>query len=67
LPVFLTSSSPLVPPNILVQISTQTYQTNFDGVANVTALNVGDSVSVRALYIPNFTISPFFAAKVRKH
>jgi Domain of unknown function (DUF4382) len=66
LPVFLTSSSPLVPPNVLVQISTQTYQTNFDGVANVTALNVGDSVSVRALYIPNFTSSPFFAAKVRK-
>jgi len=67
LPAFLTSSSPLVPPNILVQISAQTYQTNFDGVANVTALNVGDSVSVRALFIPNFTSSPFFAAKVRKH
>ncbi len=63
LPSFLTSSSPLVPPNILVQISTQT---NFDGVTDITRLSVGDSVSVRALYIPNFTFSPFFAAKVRK-
>jgi hypothetical protein len=63
LPSFLTSSSPLVPPNILVQISTQT---NFDGVTDITRLSVGDSVSVRALYIPNFTASPFFAAKVRK-
>lgn len=61
LPTFFTG--PLIPPNIPVQISTQT---NFDGVANVTALNVGDSVSVRALYIPNFPTSPFFAAKVRK-
>jgi Domain of unknown function (DUF4382) len=64
LPIFLTSSSPLVPPNILEQISTQT---NFDGVTDVTGLNIGDSVSVRALFIPNFTFSPFFAAKVRKH
>jgi len=63
LPSFLTTSSPLVPPNILVQISTQT---NFDGVTDITRLSVGDSVSVRALYIPNFTFSPFFAAKVRK-
>ena len=63
LPSFLTSSSPLVPPNILVQISNQT---NFDGVTDITRLSVGDSVSVRALYIPNFTASPFFAAKVRK-
>jgi len=63
LPSFLTTSSPLVPPNILVQISTQT---NFDGVTDITRLSVGDSVSVRALYIPNFTASPFFAAKVRK-
>jgi hypothetical protein len=65
LPSFLTSPpSPLIPPNIPVQISNQT---NFDGVANVTGLNVGDSVSVRALYIPNYLTSPFFAAKVRKH
>jgi hypothetical protein len=65
LPSLLTSPpSPLIPPNIPVQISSQT---NFDGVANVTALNVGDSVSMRALFIPNYATSPFFAAKVRKH
>ncbi len=62
LPNFLGGITGLV--NISVQTSTQT---NFDGVANLTALNVGDSVSMRALYIPNFTLSPFFAAKVRKH
>jgi Domain of unknown function (DUF4382) len=65
LPSLLTSPpSPLIPGNIPVQVSTQT---NFDGVTDVTRLSVGDSVSVRALYIPNFTASPFFAAKVRKH
>jgi hypothetical protein len=62
LPSFLGGITGLV--NVPVQTSTQT---NFDGVANLTALNVGDSVSMRALYIPNFTLSPFFAAKVRKH
>jgi hypothetical protein len=51
-------------PSILVQISNQT---NFDGVANITTLSTGDTVSLRALYIPNYLTSPFFAAKVRKH
>jgi hypothetical protein len=51
--------------NVPVQISSG--QTTFDGVTDITGLNVGDSVSVRALYIPNFVTSPFFAAKVRKH
>jgi hypothetical protein len=65
LPSFLTGPpSPLIPPNIPVQISSQT---NFDGVANITSLNTGDTVSVRALFIPNYPTSPFFAAKVRKH
>jgi hypothetical protein len=65
LPSLLTSPpSPLIPPNIPVQVSTQT---NFDGVTDVTKLSVGDSVSVRALFIPNYLTSPFFAAKVRKH
>lgn len=63
LPSFLGGINGLV--NIPVQISIG--QTNFDGVADITGLNVGDSVSVRALYIPNFLTSPFFAAKVRKH
>jgi hypothetical protein len=62
LPSFLGGITGLV--NIVVQISNQT---NFDGVTDITRLSVGDSVSVRALYIPNFQTSPFFAAKVRKH
>jgi hypothetical protein len=62
LPSFLGGITGLV--NIPVQISSQT---NFDGVTDVTRLSVGDSVSVRALYIPNYLTSPFFAAKVRKH
>jgi Domain of unknown function (DUF4382)/Domain of unknown function (DUF5666) len=62
LPPFLGGVNGFV--NIPVQISTQT---NFDGVTDITRLSVGDSVSVRALYIPNFLTSPFFAAKVRKH
>jgi hypothetical protein len=62
LPTFLGGITNLV--NIPVQISSG--QTNFDGVTDVTGLNVGDSVSVRALYIPNYLTSPFFAAKVRK-
>jgi hypothetical protein len=62
LPSFLGGLSTFV--NVPVQISSG--QTNFDGVTDVTGLNVGDSVSVRALYIPNYLISPFFAAKVRK-
>jgi hypothetical protein len=62
LPSFLGGIIGLV--NISVQVSNQT---NFDGVTDVTKLSVGDSVSVRALYIPNYLTSPFFAAKVRKH
>jgi hypothetical protein len=65
LPSLLTSPpSPLIPQNIPVQVSTQT---NFDGVANITTLSTGDTVSLRALFIPNYGTSPFFAAKVRKH
>jgi hypothetical protein len=63
LPGFLGGIGGIV--NVPVQISNG--QTHFDGVADITGLNVGDSVSVRALFIPNFLTSPFFAAKVRKH
>jgi hypothetical protein len=62
LPPFLGGINGLV--NIPVQISNQT---NFDGVSGITGLNQGDIVSLRALFIPNFLTSPFFAAKVRKH
>ena len=62
LPSFLGGISGLV--NIPVQVSSG--QTQFDGVTDITRLNVGDSISIRALYIPNFLTSPFFAAKVRK-
>jgi len=40
--------------------------TNFDGVSDLTGVTNGDSVSIRALYLPN-SAPPFFAAKVRKH
>ena len=40
--------------------------TNFDGVSDLTGVSAGDSVSIRALYLPN-SAPPFFAAKVRKH
>ena len=63
LPSFLGGINGLV--NIPVQISSG--QTNFDGVTDITGLSVGDTVSVRALFIPNFLTSQFFAAKVRKH
>jgi hypothetical protein len=63
LPGFLGGIGGIV--NVSVQISNG--QTHFDGVADITTLNVGDSVSVRALFIPNYATSPFFAAKVRKH
>jgi len=63
LPSFLGGINGL--PSLVVQISNQT---NFDGVASFSGLNSGDTVSVRALYIasPNYPLSPFFAAKVRK-
>jgi hypothetical protein len=63
LPPFITSLGTLV--NVPVQISSG--QTQFDGVSDITGLNIGDTVSIRALFIPNFLTSPFFAAKVRKH
>jgi len=63
LPSFLGGINGLV--NIPVQISSG--QTNFDGVTDITGLSVGDTVSVRGLFIPNFLTSQFFAAKVRKH
>lgn len=40
--------------------------TNFDGASDLTGVSQGDSVSIRALYLPN-SAPPFFAAKVRKH
>lgn len=63
LPPFLGGLSGAV--NVPVQVSSG--QTNFDGVTDITGLNAGDSVSVRALFVPKFATSPFFAAKVRKH
>ncbi|HVS89338.1 MAG TPA: DUF4382 domain-containing protein [Candidatus Acidoferrum sp.] len=63
LPPFIAGLGGFV--NAPVQISSG--QTRFDGVTDITGLNVGDTVSIRALFIPNFLTSPFFAAKVRKH
>jgi hypothetical protein len=65
LPPFITSLG--IIPNVPVQISSG--QTHFDGVNDITGLNQGDTVSIRALFVPPplFLTSPFFAAKVRKH
>src|SRR4029077_3861606 len=65
LPPFITSLGTIV--NVPVQISSG--QTQFDGVSDITGLNIGDTVSIRALFIPPplFLTSPFFAGKVRKH
>ena len=63
LPPFIAGLGVIV--NVPVQISSG--QTHFDGVADITGLSVGDTVSIRALFVPNFFASPFFAAKVRKH
>jgi hypothetical protein len=65
LPLFITSLGTIV--NVPVQISSG--QTQFDGVSDITGLSQGDTVSIRALFVPPplFLNSPFFAAKVRKH
>lgn len=60
LPPFLNATG-----NPPVQISTG--QTQIDGVTDFTQLTTGSNISMRALYLPNFLTSPFFAAKVRVH
>ena len=57
LPPFMTfTTNPLV--------DTITGATNFDGVANVNSLTVGQTVSIRALLVPRSSFN-FYAAKVR--
>jgi hypothetical protein len=57
LPPFMTfASNPLV--------DTISGATNFDGVADVNSLAVGQTVSIRALLVPRSTFT-FYAAKVR--
>lgn len=57
LPPFMSfTTSPLV--------DTITGATNFDGVADVNSLAVGQTVSIRALLVPRSTFT-FYAAKVR--
>ncbi len=51
--------------NIPVQISSG--QTQIDGATDFSLLTQGSNISIRALYIPNYLTSPFFAAKVRVH
>jgi len=48
------------------QVQVFTGFTNFDGASDLSGVTSGDSVSIRALYLPN-SAPPFFAAKVRKH
>jgi hypothetical protein len=55
----------LVTPQ-LVQLSTGSPSTNYDGVTGGSALGVGQTVSIRALYFGPFVATPFSAAKVRE-
>ncbi|HXL21990.1 MAG TPA: DUF4382 domain-containing protein [Candidatus Dormibacteraeota bacterium] len=57
-------------PNVPPQVQTFVPQTNFDNVTggNIGGLSVGDSVSIRALFLnPTKVSQPFLAATVRKH
>ena len=49
----------------LVQLSSGSPSTNYDGVTNGSGLTSGQTVSIRALYFGPFTATPFSAAKVR--
>jgi hypothetical protein len=52
--------------NSVVQLSTVSPATNFDGVTGASGLTVGDTVAIRALYFGPNTTTPFVAAKVRQ-
>jgi branched-subunit amino acid ABC-type transport system permease component len=57
-------------PNVPPQVQTFVPQTTFDNVngGNIGGLSVGDSVSIRALFLnPTKVSQPFLAATVRKH
>jgi hypothetical protein len=41
--------------------------TNYDGISDGTGLTVGNTVSIRALYLGPTSVMPFTCAKVRKH
>jgi hypothetical protein len=49
----------------LVQLSTGSPSTNYDGVTGGTSLTTGQTVSIRALYFGSVSATPFSAAKVR--
>jgi hypothetical protein len=49
----------------LVQLSTGSPSTNYDGVTGGTGLTAGETVSIRALYFGSVSATPFSAAKVR--
>jgi hypothetical protein len=49
----------------LVQLSTGSPSTNYDGVTSASGLTSGETVSIRALYFGTVSATPFSAAKVR--
>ncbi len=49
----------------LVQLSTGSPSTNYDGVTGGTGLTAGETLSIRALYFGSVSATPFSAAKVR--
>jgi hypothetical protein len=50
---------------VIVQLTTGSPGTNYDGVTGASGLTVGQTVSIRALYFGPATATPFSAAKVR--
>jgi hypothetical protein len=50
---------------VVVQLSTGSPSTNYDGVTNATNLSTGQTASIRALYFGTTAATPFSAAKVR--
>jgi hypothetical protein len=60
LPALFGLSSPA-----LVQLSTGSPSTNYDGVTSASGLTSGETVSIRALYFGPVSATPFSAAKVR--
>ena len=69
-PTFTLSNlpAPLFPTNFTAPVDTFPVVTAFDNILNISGLNTGATVSIRALFLNSATASssPFLAAKVRK-
>jgi hypothetical protein len=67
----LTFSMQSLPPlfgltaPVIVQLSSGSPSTNYDGITSASGLTAGQTVSIRALYFGPVSATPFVAAKVR--